>query len=79
MGNTIILLVTYSNTVDSEFLVCGCRIPHPWFPDSISGWIPDFEIVGFWIPKQWFPDSTDQNYLDSGLPWGDQKVKEGRE
>ena len=25
------------------------------------GWIPD--------PVSWIPDSTDQNYLDSGLPY----------
>ena len=32
-----------------------------WIPDSISGWIPD--------SISWIPDSTDQNYLDSGLPY----------
>ena len=29
----------------SGFRVCGFRIPHPWIPDSISGWIPDFKIL----------------------------------
>ena len=31
--------------MDSGFHVCGFRIPHPWIPDSISGWIPDFKIL----------------------------------
>lgn len=26
-------------------------------------------LAGFRIPKLWVPDSTDQNYLDSGLPY----------
>ena len=26
---------------------CGFRIPHPWIPDSISGWIPDLKILFF--------------------------------
>ena len=26
-------------------------------------------LAGFRIPKPWIPDSTDQNYLDSGLPY----------
>ena len=39
-------------------------------------WITIIIMVGFWIPlagfsmpKLWIPDSTDQNYLDSGLPY----------
>ena len=31
--------------MDSGFHACGFRIPHPWIPDSISGWIPDFKIL----------------------------------
>ena len=31
--------------MDSGFRVCGFRIPHPWIPDSISGWLPDFKIL----------------------------------
>jgi len=26
-------------------------------------------LAGFRIPKPWISDSTDQNYLDSGLPY----------
>ena len=29
--------------MDSGFHIRGFRIPHPWIPDSISGWIPDFK------------------------------------
>ena len=56
--------------VDSGFYVCVFRIPHRRIPDSTSGWIPDFKMI-FWIPDpiSWIPDSTDQNYLDSGLPY----------
>ena len=31
--------------MDSGFHACGFRIPHPWIPDSITGWIPDFKIL----------------------------------
>ena len=48
--------------MDSGFLVCGFRISHPWIPDSLSGWIPDFKIL-FWIPDSisWIPDSKAVN------------------
>ena len=54
---------------------CGFRIPCLWIPHSTSmdsGFrIP--EVGGFQILDSisWIPDYTDQNYLDSGLPWGD--------
>ena len=43
----------------------GLRIPHPWIPDSLSGWIPDCKIL-FWITDfiSWIPDSKAVN---SGL------------
>ena len=31
--------------MDSGCHVCRFRIPHPWIPDSISSWIPDFKIL----------------------------------
>ena len=33
--------------MDSGFHACGFRIPHPWIPDSVTGWIPDFKILFF--------------------------------
>ena len=33
--------------MDSGFHACGFRIPHPWIPDSITGWIPGFRILFF--------------------------------
>ena len=47
----------------------GFRIPHPWIPDSISGWIPDFKIL-FWLQDSitWISDSITR-IRDSGLPY----------
>ena len=40
--------------------------PGFWITIMVGFRIP---LAGFRIPKPWIPDSTDQNYLDSGLPY----------
>jgi len=49
-------------SVDSGFLIPGFRISHPWLPDSLSDWIPDFKML-FWILDSisWIPDSKAVN------------------
>ena len=49
--------------------MCGFQIPHPWIPDSISGWIPDF---GFWIPLAGLRiPQTKITWIPDYLTWGD--------
>ena len=40
--------------------------PGFWIAIMVGFRIP---LAGFRIPKPWIPDFTDQNYLDSGLPY----------
>ena len=68
------------HTVDSRFHVCGFQIPHPWIPEVAGFHFSKFyfgfriPLAGFCIPKPWILGSTDQNYLDSRLPYMGQNL-----
>ena len=57
------LWMTDSTSLDSGF---HNQQPGFWITIMVGFRIP---LAGFWIPKPWIPVSTDQNYLDSGLPY----------